>query len=209
MGRDETLAQVFNAFDVAPTRAAALTVVPKARGVTASGWLHDHWRRWLQVPAVPPVCVCGLGGIGKTSLVVEYAWRAHTDGAYPGGVYSVHAESLHDVVRSLRQLQHAISTQPVGPHARADGGMRPLEDLDVEVNVQWAPVRCWLTDQCSAGRPWLLVIDNVAAEAVLRTRMWLDVAAADSATAANRDLRSRLGDFAVHPTLARSRGAAR
>jgi tetratricopeptide (TPR) repeat protein/transcriptional regulator with XRE-family HTH domain len=98
------------------------------------------------------VALCGIGGIGKTQVAVEYAHRVRER---HGDVLWLSADGSGDVAASVAGLARALGL----PEA-ADAGQEA------------AAVGRWL-----AGRAgWLLVLDNLVDTAVLAA--WLPVAAA-------------------------------
>ena len=52
--------------------------------------------------------VCGLGGVGKTSLAVEFLWR-HED-EYPGGIFWISGENNDLFQRSVSEMARQIGT---------------------------------------------------------------------------------------------------
>ena len=50
--------------------------------------------------------ICGLGGVGKTSLAVEYLWRH--EGEYPGGIFWISGENNNLFQRSLGEMARQI-----------------------------------------------------------------------------------------------------
>ena len=84
--------------------------------------------------------ICGLGGCGKTSLAVEFAWRWINH--FTGGVFWVNGESDENVSKSVAEnfalLNVAASTR---------------ENVDDSLNK-------FLTLLSNENRPWLLVVDN-------------------------------------------------
>lgn len=87
--------------------------------------------------------ICGLGGIGKTALSVEFSWKSQS--FYPGGVFWMSAESNEALEDSLQRL--AIDIHIVGKDAR--------ETMHKTLR--------WLS---SLTERWLLVIDNVDVEEI-------------------------------------------
>ncbi|XP_045188920.2 uncharacterized protein LOC123546576 [Mercenaria mercenaria] len=87
--------------------------------------------------------ICGLGGIGKTTLSVEYAWTFQS--FYPGGVFWMSAETTEALEDSIQRL--AIDTNTVGKDAK--------ETLTKTLK--------WMS---SIQDRWLLVIDNVDMEEI-------------------------------------------
>ena len=89
--------------------------------------------------------VCGLGGVGKTQLVAEYAWRhsqgggGHTDGY--GLVAWIHAETAETIAGDLRRL-----ALDCGVSARDRPAHEVLDELKSRL--------------FRSLTPWLLVFDN-------------------------------------------------
>ncbi|XP_053406880.1 uncharacterized protein LOC123546578 [Mercenaria mercenaria] len=87
--------------------------------------------------------ICGLGGIGKTTLSVEYAWSFQS--FYPGGVFWMSVETTEALEDSIQRL--AIDTNTVGKNTK--------ETLTKTLK--------WMS---SIQDRWLLVIDNVDMEEI-------------------------------------------
>ena len=52
--------------------------------------------------------ICGLGGVGKTSLAVEFLWR--NDKEYPGGIFWISGENNNLFQRSVGEMARQIGT---------------------------------------------------------------------------------------------------
>ncbi|XP_053389920.1 uncharacterized protein LOC123546577 [Mercenaria mercenaria] len=87
--------------------------------------------------------ICGLGGIGKTTLSVEYAWTFQS--FYPGGVFWMSVETNEALEDSIQRL--AIDASIIGKNAK--------ETLTQTLK--------WMS---SIQDRWLLVIDNVDMEEI-------------------------------------------
>ena len=85
--------------------------------------------------------ICGLGGSGKTSLAVEYAWL--TQNYYPGGIFWISAETNDILENSLTRL--ALDAETMGKDSK--------ETLSLTLK--------WLGNLTSR---WLLVVDNADQE---------------------------------------------
>ena len=84
--------------------------------------------------------ICGLGGCGKTSLAVEFAWRWKNH--FTGGVFWINGESDENVSKSVVENLALLNT----PFSTS-------ENFDDTLNR-------FLVQLSKKNRPWLLVVDN-------------------------------------------------
>lgn len=109
--------------------------------------LHQRLGQTLAVGVTQRLATWGHGGLGKSSLAIEYAWR-HAS-SYPGGVLFLHAKSNVSVALAAWAPLYGVAGD------RAAG--RDVAELA-------RAVRAALSD----GEPALLIVDNVPDAAWLR-----------------------------------------
>ncbi|GHO80418.1 tetratricopeptide repeat protein [Ktedonobacter sp. SOSP1-85] len=143
--------------EVEPVQKLALWIVPYARNPHFTGRAatleHVHQRfapadaeatmSLRQVALTQAQAIKGLGGIGKTQIAVEYAYRAHEQGRYTHTLWIASASE-----EALLSSFAAIADQV--PALRATAG---------EIDQRKRAHACigWLE---SCEEPWLLIFDN-------------------------------------------------
>jgi tetratricopeptide (TPR) repeat protein/transcriptional regulator with XRE-family HTH domain len=137
-----------------PTKELALWTVPYARNPHFTGRddLLSHLMQRLS-PQEPgqsastrqialTQAIKGLGGIGKTQIAVEYAYRAREQGRYTHTIW-INAASEEAILASFAALAELLPTFP----AKDETDQRKL----VTAIIRWLEL---------CEQPWLLIIDN-------------------------------------------------
>ncbi|HEX3356990.1 MAG TPA: tetratricopeptide repeat protein [Tepidisphaeraceae bacterium] len=99
--------------------------------------IHARLNGSLIVGVTQQAAAHGDGGVGKTSIAIEYAWQHLSD--YPGGLFFISAE--------VPSLMQAIAE--LAPHLGIPDRERPEETARA------------VKDHLEAGEPSLLILDNV------------------------------------------------
>lgn len=134
-GNDEDI------FCTAPSR------LPSFTGRTAPlSWLEKNLIPESSVQSGAKTCcctktICGLGGCGKTSLAVEFAWINKS--RFPGGVFWINGESDDNIHKSVAEIL-ALKNIFTPKSANMDETLTRF--------------LTWLSNK---ELPWLLVVDNV------------------------------------------------
>ena len=84
--------------------------------------------------------ICGLGGCGKTSVAIEFAWKYLE--RFPGGVFWINGESDEAIKTTVAEILACTNDLSSGN-----------QDLDYYLNI-------FLSRLSEKELPWLLVVDN-------------------------------------------------
>ena len=100
----------------------------------------DEVKHFFESGAVPVMALCGLGGVGKSQVALEYAYRARKAGRY-WLVWWVRADSPVTMVEDLVRLAPLVGVTAAGPTG---------EDQVVKAAL----------DALGTRSDWLMVFDN-------------------------------------------------
>jgi tetratricopeptide (TPR) repeat protein len=107
--------------------------------------LHTQLRRNQAIALTQPSALCGLGGVGKTQIALEYAYRHALDYS---AVFWIGADTVESIISSLLHVASVL---------------RLPERDDQDQQRVLAAVHHWLT----AHHDWLVIWDNVEDTALL------------------------------------------
>jgi len=140
----------------APSQETALWTVPYARNPHFTGrddllseleqlfarGVPDQPKSVRQAALIQTQAMTGLGGIGKTQIAIEYAYRAHVQGRYRDILW-ISAASVETILTSFVELARVLPT------------LVPQEETNQHTII--AALLRWLEQRES---PWLLLVDN-------------------------------------------------
>jgi tetratricopeptide (TPR) repeat protein/nucleoside phosphorylase len=113
---------------------------------------HDEQRTPQRVALTQPQAITGLGGIGKTQLAAEYAYRSRERGRYTHTLW-INAASEETIIASFVEL--AADVLPAS-----------VVQSETDQDKLAAAVRRWL-ERCEQS--WLLIFDNADDLSIIRS----------------------------------------
>ena len=127
------------------TKLNTKSYIPYSRNLRFTGrekeleQIHDFFSSDKEITLSQPVAICGLGGIGKTQIVLEYTYRYMDDYAF---VLWVRADSKDSIISDYVSIAKFLDL--------------PVKDNSNQ-NLVVSAVKKWL----STNDNWLLVLDNI------------------------------------------------